>query len=575
MSYLVLARKWRPQLFDDLVGQEHVSQTLKNAITTDRVHHAFLFTGARGVGKTSAARIFAKALNCQQGITTTPCGSCSSCVEITSGQGIDVLEIDGASHNGVDDIRELRDAVRYLPSQGRYKIVIIDEVHMLSNSAFNALLKTLEEPPAHVKFIFATTEPHKIPVTILSRCQRFDFKKISIVAVQERLHYIATQEGISISAAGLAALARHGGGSMRDALSAFDQVIACCGNQVADEPLQQILGQVSSQLLLDTLTAIVERNPRGLLTLVAQVDDLGHSFRQFCQQLVALVRGLVILKVIDEPGELLDVSEGELTELRRLAAPRPLDEFQRILAFLLRTEAELATSTYSRLTMEVALVKLATLPTGIDVATLIQRLESLEKNLLARVDYAVPAPVATPVVSENRTVAPHPVSETRDVELPPESPPPLPEEPEVKKPDAQLTEELSAGSWAGLVEFVRSRRRPRISSLLEQASLLALELPLVRIAMPAKFFGLADAEMQQNLQGLAAEYFSVPVNIEIIKGANGEPQPPSLHEERERQESDRQRKLRENALEHPLVKSALEIFGGNVEKVTPIDKGFV
>ncbi len=574
MSYLVLARKWRPQLFDDLVGQEHVSQTLKNAITTDRVHHAFLFTGARGVGKTSAARIFAKALNCQQGITTTPCGSCSSCVEITSGQGIDVLEIDGASHNGVDDIRELREAVRYLPSQGRYKIVIIDEVHMLSSSAFNALLKTLEEPPAHVKFIFATTEPHKIPVTILSRCQRFDFKKISITAVQARLRYIAGEEGITISDVGLAAIARHGGGSMRDALSAFDQVIACCGNQVADEPVQQILGQVSSQLLLDTLTAIVERNPPKLLGLVAQVDDLGHSFRQFCQQLVALVRGLVILKVIAQPGELLDFSEGELAELRRLAKPRQLDEFQRILAFLLRTEAELATSSFSRLTMEVALVKLATLPTGIDVATLIERLESLEKKLLARVDYSTPAAVTAPVVSESDVAAPASVNTNHDADLPPE-PPSLPEEPEGKKPDAQPAEEQSAGSWAGLVAFVKSRRRPRISSLLEQASLLTLELPLLRIAMPTKFFGLADREMQQNLQEMAAEYFSVPVNIEIIKGANGEPQPPSLHEERERQESDRQRKLRENALEHPLVKSALEIFGGNVEKVTPIDKGFV
>ncbi|MBD1401282.1 DNA polymerase III subunit gamma/tau [Pelovirga terrestris] len=574
MSYLVLARKWRPQLFDDLVGQEHVSQTLKNAITTDRVHHAFLFTGARGVGKTSAARIFAKALNCQQGVTTTPCGTCSSCVEITSGQGIDVLEIDGASHNGVDDIRELRDAVRYLPSQGRYKIIIIDEVHMLSNSAFNALLKTLEEPPAHVKFIFATTEPHKIPVTILSRCQRFDFRKIGIAAVQARLRYIAGEEEITISDIGLAAIARHGGGSMRDALSAFDQVIACCGNEVADEPVQQILGQVSSQLLLDTLAAIVERDPPKLLRLVAQIDDLGHSFRQFCHQLVALVRGLVILKVIAQPGELLDVSEGELAELRRLAEPRPLDEFQRILAFLLKTEAELATSSFSRLTMEVALVKLATLPTGIDVATLIQRLERLEKKLLARVDYSAPAAVAPPVVSEGHGAAPAAVSTSHGADLPPE-PPPLPEEPEEKKPDAQPAEEQSAGSWAGLVAFVRNRQRPRISSLLEQASLLTLELPLLRIAMPAKFFGLADSEMQQNLQGLAAEYFSVPVTIEMIKGAHGEAQPPSLHEERERQETDRQRKLRENALEHPLVKSALEIFGGTVEKVTPIDKGFV
>ncbi|MCF6180117.1 MAG: DNA polymerase III subunit gamma/tau, partial [Geopsychrobacter sp.] len=187
MSYMVLARKWRPQQFDDLIGQEHVSQTLKNAINTDRVHHAFLFTGARGVGKTSAARIFAKALNCLEGPTVSPCGVCPSCVEITASRGIDVFEIDGASNTGVDDIRELRESIRYLPSNSRYKIFIIDEVHMLSINAFNALLKTLEEPPDHAKFIFATTEPHKIPVTILSRCQRFDFRKIAIDKVAARL----------------------------------------------------------------------------------------------------------------------------------------------------------------------------------------------------------------------------------------------------------------------------------------------------------------------------------------------------------------------------------------------------
>ncbi|MCK5783527.1 MAG: DNA polymerase III subunit gamma/tau, partial [Desulfobacterales bacterium] len=242
MSYLVLARKWRPQLFDDLVGQEHVSQTLKNAITADRVHHAFLFTGARGVGKTSAARIFAKALNCQEGSTTQPCGVCPSCVEITDSRGIDVLEIDGASNTGVDDIRELRENIRYLPSQSRYKIFIIDEVHMLSINAFNALLKTLEEPPEHAKFIFATTEPHKIPITILSRCQRFDFKKIGMAPLQARLQYIADQEKIEITASGLAIIARSSGGSMRDALSTFDQVIAFCGDTINDDELQGLLG---------------------------------------------------------------------------------------------------------------------------------------------------------------------------------------------------------------------------------------------------------------------------------------------------------------------------------------------
>ena len=563
MSYLVLARKWRPQLFDDLVGQEHVSQTLKNAITTDRVHHAFLFTGARGVGKTSAARIFAKALNCRQGITTTPCGTCSSCMDITASQGIDVLEIDGASHNGVDDIRELREAVRYLPSQGRYKIIIIDEVHMLSNSAFNALLKTLEEPPAHVKFIFATTEPHKIPLTILSRCQRFDFKKIGIAPLQARLRYIVEQEGVAVSAVGLAAIARHGGGSMRDALSALDQIIACCGDKVDDDALQQLLGQVSNRLLLATVAAVFKRNPQELLVQIEQVDALGHSFRQFCQQLVALIRDLVIIKVVDHPGELLDISEGELEELRCLAKPRELDDLQRVLAFLLRTEADLAVSSSPRLTMEVALIRVATLPSGIDVATMIQRLESLEKKLLARVDRAAADTVQVP-----------PARVTTAEDFPPEPPPPA-EEPHEKKSDARPAEEQNSGSWAGLVDFVRSRRRPRIASLLEQAGLLTLELPLLRISLPAKYYLLADSEMQQNLQALAAEYFSAPVKIEIVKGGNGEKQPPSLHEERARKESDRQRKLRENALEHPLVKSALDIFGGSVETVTPIDKGFV
>jgi len=226
MSYLVLARKWRPQLFDDLVGQEHVSQTLKNAITADRVHHAFLFTGARGVGKTSAARIFAKALNCQEGPTTQPCGVCPSCVEITSSQGIDVLEIDGASNTGVDDIRELRENIRYLPSQSRYKIFIIDEVHMLSINAFNALLKTLEEPPEHAKFIFATTEPHKIPITILSRCQRFDLRRISVQDIVGRLRKGCEDEGITISEDALLAIARGAEGGLRDAESALDQILA-------------------------------------------------------------------------------------------------------------------------------------------------------------------------------------------------------------------------------------------------------------------------------------------------------------------------------------------------------------
>lgn len=560
MSYLVLARKWRPQLFDDLVGQEHVSQTLKNAISADRVHHAFLFTGARGVGKTSAARIFAKALNCQQGPTVEPCGVCPSCVEITASQGVDVFEIDGASNTGVDDIRELRENIRYLPSNSRYKIFIIDEVHMLSINAFNALLKTLEEPPDHAKFIFATTEPHKIPITILSRCQRFDFRKIGQVQVQERLRYIIDQEQVQISDVGLAMIARSGGGSMRDALSTLDQVIAFCGEQVSDEDLQGLLGLVSRRILLDTIEAILERDARQALSLVQKVDDHGHSFRQFCQQLVELVRALVILKVAEQPGGLLDFSETELQELRTLSAPASLEDIQRLLSVLIRAEADLAVSNYPRLTLEMVLVKLASLPSGIEVATLVKKLEALERRLASG---QMPAPAPTSAVQ--------PVSSVPQL---PSEPPPLPPEPDGKKPEAPSAV-IGEKSWAGLVGFVKQKRRPRIASLLEQSSLLLLELPRLKIGMPAKFFCLADTEMRQSIEELAAEYYAAEVRVEVQQVSNQTQAPPSLHEERIQQETDRQKKLRENAAEHPMVKSALEVFGGRIEEIKAIDKGFV
>ena len=556
MSYQVLARKWRPQIFEDLVGQEHVSQTLKNAITSDRVHHAFLFTGARGVGKTSAARIFAKALNCQEGPTTKPCGICPSCIEITKSQGIDVLEIDGASNTGVDDIRELRENIRYLPSQSRYKIFIIDEVHMLSINAFNALLKTLEEPPAHAKFIFATTEPHKIPITILSRCQRFDFKKIDLDPLQARLRYIVDQENIQIADSGLAIIARSGGGSMRDALSTLDQVIAFCGEQVSDDEIQSLLGLVDRALLVATIREVLERNPGQLLGLVKKVDEHGHSFRQFCQQLVELVRTLVILKVIDQPGDLIDIDAAELQEIRSLAEPASLEDLQRLLTILIRTEADLAVSNYPRLTMEMVLVKLAGLPAGIDVSTLLQRLDRLERQLA----------LGLPVVKETPPV--------RNL-VPPVDDIPPPEEPDGEKPAASPAIESGDKNWAGLVDFVKNRHKPRISSLLEQSNLLLLELPCLRIGMPVKYYSLADSDMRQSIKELAIEYFGVEVKVEVEKIGNGDKAPLSLHEERTQQESDRQKKLRENAVEHPLVKSALDIFGGKIKDVKPIDKGFV
>jgi DNA polymerase III subunit gamma/tau/DNA-binding YbaB/EbfC family protein len=384
MSYLVLARKYRPMTFEDLVGQQHVCQTLGNAIKTGRIHHAFLFTGARGVGKTSAARIFAKALNCEAGLSAQPCNRCQSCLEITAGQGLDVFEIDGASNTGVDDIRDLRDNIRYLPSRSRFKIFIIDEVHMLSINAFNALLKTLEEPPEHAKFIFATTEPHKIPVTILSRCQRFDFRKIALPLIRERLQQIAAAEHIVISERSLTLVARRGEGSMRDALSTFDQVIAFCGEDIRDEDVQGLLGMVDRRLLLDTVEGVLGRDGRRVLDAVQRIDDLGYSFRQFCRELVEVFRSLVILGVVDEPAELLDATDEELAALRQLANLAGLEDLQRAVTVLVRTEGDLAGSSFPRLALEMALVRLAHLPPGREVAALVRQFEDLEHRLMAK-----------------------------------------------------------------------------------------------------------------------------------------------------------------------------------------------
>jgi len=561
MSYQVLALKYRPQTFADLVGQEHVSRTLGNAIASGRIHHAFLFTGARGVGKTSAARIFAKALNCEAGLTATPCNVCPSCVEITKGNGIDVFEIDGASNTGVDDIRELRDNIRYLPSRSRFKLFIIDEVHMLSINAFNALLKTLEEPPAHAKFIFATTEPHKIPVTILSRCQRFDFRKIAVTVVVARLRQIVDAEEIAVSDRALALIARRGEGSMRDALSTLDQIIAFCGATVGDDDVLALLGMVDRRLLLDTAEGIVGRDSRLALDALRRVDHLGHSFRQFCLELVEIFRALVLLKVAAEPGELLDVTGEELLELKQLADRASLEEHQRALTLLMKTEAELAMSSFPRLALEMTLVRLTHLPPARDVATLVAKLEDLERRLASGGTPVMAVPSRAPAAAAR---PPAPSS-------PPESPP-------GKKAEAPAPSAVSELGWPGLVEHVRGRR-PAIAAILEQASLLTYALPQLQLGLPRGSFALEQLQDRENLESLhqlAGEYFGQPVQIAIIAiDASREAVPPSIVETKRAQESDRERRLREDALAHPMVKAVCEIFGAEVKEVKAIDKGFV
>src|SRR3954471_23238545 len=323
MSYLVLARKYRPQRFTELVGQEHVARTLTNAIAQNRVHHAFLFTGARGVGKTSAARILAKALCCEKGPTAEPCGVCEPCVEIAAGNSVDVAEIDGASNTGVDDVRALREGVRYMPAKTRLKVYIIDEVHMLSSSAFNALLKTLEEPPPHVVFIFATTEAHKIPTTILSRCQRYDFKLIPTARLVAHLGTILGAEKIAFDDDGLRLLARQAAGSVRDGLSLLDQVIAYVGDaRISRDVVSEVLGVADRSLLVDVARAVIGRDVATTLRSLAAAVERGIDLGQLARAFLGLLRDIEVVARVagaSELGDLIDATPDEIAELRALA----------------------------------------------------------------------------------------------------------------------------------------------------------------------------------------------------------------------------------------------------------------
>ncbi|MEE8350521.1 MAG: DNA polymerase III subunit gamma/tau [Acidobacteriota bacterium] len=361
MSYQVLARKWRPQGFDAVVGQEIVTKTLKHAIESDRMAHAFLFSGVRGVGKTSTARILAKALNCQQGPTPTPCGECDSCQEIALASSVDVLEIDAASNTGVDNIRELRDSVRYGTARDRFKVFIIDEAHMLSNAAFNALLKTLEEPPPHVKFILATTQYEKIPVTIISRCQQFDFKPIPFRLITERLKLICAEEGIDISDYGLRAIVSAAQGSMRDAQSALDRVMAFSGKKISDEDVRTLLGVVDERAVMAVVDAVRDEDSKALIRQVEDLTNSGVESQNFCRKLILHVRNLMVCQVTGWDEQLLNLADSEKDAMVEQAGSFSQLDLIRFYDMLNRTEADLRWSSHPWVHLELTLMKLVEL----------------------------------------------------------------------------------------------------------------------------------------------------------------------------------------------------------------------
>ncbi|NPV54218.1 MAG: DNA polymerase III subunit gamma/tau [Firmicutes bacterium] len=393
MGYLSLYRRWRPRMFDEIVGQEHVTRTLKNALSFGRVAHAYLFCGPRGTGKTSVAKLLAKALNCEKGPTADPCDVCEACKRIREGYSMDVIEIDAASNRGIDEIRDLREKVKFTAAEERYKVYIIDEVHMLTTEAFNALLKTLEEPPAYVVFVLATTEPHRIPATILSRCQRFDFRRLTVPEITGQLKDISHKEGVNLDERAAGFLAKNAEGSMRDALSLLDQCMAFGTDEITYENAVEVLGAVGSEGAKEFADLVARRDLLGGLSFIQKLSDEGKDLRQFVKDAVEHFRDLLIVKECSDPARLVDGLTTPLQELRRQAGAYTVDDLQRVIDVMCAAEGEMRWAARPRLVMEMAFVRLARMPVAaaegapageaVDLLNRVRMLEETVKRLHA------------------------------------------------------------------------------------------------------------------------------------------------------------------------------------------------
>jgi DNA polymerase III subunit gamma/tau len=560
MSYLVLARKWRPQTFDELTGQEPIAGILKNAILNNKVAHAYIFSGPRGVGKTSTARILAKALNCAEGPTTEPCGKCSSCLAVTEGSSMDVNEIDGASNTGVDNIRDLRERVRYASYGGGHKVYIIDEAHMLSTAAFNALLKTLEEPPAHVIFVLATTEPKKIPATVLSRCQHLPFRRISTYKIKERLRYIAGQENLKISDSAFEMVARAADGSMRDSLTILDQ-IASFSEDLSAEDVKDLLGFTDMQTLARLAEAVIQGDRKDIVDLIAGLAESGTDLKTFTKDYLQFMRDLLIARIVGNTEDIMDLSEEESRAIQSLSKKTNEEHLALLLTELIKAEPSIRSALFPRISLEMTLLRMSIMSHFMTVDDAIQMLGGTEPKATVKQSNK---PVRSAVTDQDI------MKEPQTKRLPVTGIKPLEggankksDEIPVNSTNTAAAEvassskgEFGADLWKTVLERLENSNAPLVSKLREGSASVSKD------GINILFNG-----------GVAVLAESVKENLKLIqdtiKSVAGRPLP--VRVETKEVKSIGKADLKEKALSNLVVREALELFDGRIADISQIN----
>lgn len=540
LSYQVIARKYRPQSFDQMVGQNHITQTLHNALKNDRLPHALLFTGLRGTGKTSSARILAKILRCTQLTDFNPCNQCQNCLEVAQGRSVDVIEIDGASNNGVDAIRDLRDSVMFMPSSGKYKVFIIDEVHMLSTSAFNALLKTLEEPPAHVVFILATTEVHKIPQTILSRCQRFDFRRIPLKQIADYLKWICQQENIRHDETALWLIARQGDGSMRDSLSLLDQVISFTDGNLHENQVSQVLGLTERSLVFEVFNHLMLRQPQPLIASLEKLSQSGQNPSLFLEDLAKIIRHSLVLKLdptISSHHGLIDLPDAEILILTQQIQQASQADLHLLFDMMMKSLQDVHRAQDAQIVFEIALLRMAQAPQIQDLQTLLSGSYTEPKK-----EPPSPKPLEEKLPDLKTAITP-----------------------QVKPP----LQDLTADEWLNFVEKTRSLE-PFFTAKIENLIFIGCQSLKISLQPPLNFgfltTQLQNSEMRQKLQGLIDSQFGQGYTFEVLK-SRADAQGETAQSLASKKILEAEQKRQELWQQDPRVQKAKEVFKGEIRVI--------